>query len=252
MVMVLGKKENRARTLNIGALSFVLLFLLSCTAATNNSQQQQSSHLQAENSMMKKRLPLMERESDVLKKENEQLRGKLQDSAAQNKQLAMDLATLREQYKSDMIVGEEQIRSLEDTLQKIEQENRATLDILLADNKVLQKKMDKQSRTYTDQLAMQKTASAQQLEKLIKENGQKEAELTTKLTKADALAAELAKAREASQAELTSIKAAGLKARGEYLAQMESIKTTNAELNKKIAELSRDLSRQQHPELSLQ
>ena len=270
MFMVLAKKKNRVRSLNIGALFFVLLTLLSCTAATSNSGQPQSTQLRAENAMMKKRLPLMERENDVLNKENAQLRVKLQDLAAQNKQLVMDIDSLRQRYKGDMVVGEEQIRSLEDTLQKVEQENRATLDILLADNKVLEEKMLKQSRMHIAQLAQQKTASAQQREKLKKENSQKEGELTAQLAAANEkaaaselaaaslqaalseLSAKLAKTREASLAELAAIKAAGSKARSEHLAQLESIKTTNAELNQKIAELSRDLSRQKQPVPNIQ
>ena len=241
MFMVLAKKKNRVRSLNIGALFFVLLTLLSCTAATSNSGQPQSTQLRAENAMMKKRLPLMERENDVLNKENAQLRVKLQDLAAQNKQLVMDIDNLRERYKGDMVVGEEQIRSLEDTLQKVEQENRATLDILLADNKVLEEKMLKQSRTHAAQLAAaNEKAAASELAA---------ASLQAALSE---LSAKLAKTREASLAELAAIKAAGSKARSEYLTQLESIKTTNAELNQKIAELSRDLSRQKQPVPNIQ
>ena len=103
MLMMFNKIKCRVRALNICVLFFSVLFLLSCTAATNNSRQQQSTQLQAENSMMKKRLPLMERESDVLKKENEQLRVKLLDSAAQNKQLAMDLAYPARAAQDDLI-----------------------------------------------------------------------------------------------------------------------------------------------------
>lgn len=241
MFMVLARKKNRLRSLNIGALSFVLVTLLSCTAATNKSGQPQSTQLRAENAMMKKRLPLMERENDVLNKENAQLRVKLQDLAAQNKQLVMDIDNLRERYKGDMVVGEEQIRSLEDTLQKVEQENRATLDILLADNKVLEEKMLKQSRTHTALLAAaNEKAAASELAA---------ASLQAALSE---LSAKLAKTREASLAELAAIKAAGSKARSEHLAQLESIKTTNAELNQKIAELSRDLSRQKQPVPNIQ
>ena len=78
------------------------------------------------------------------------------------------------------------------------------------------------------------------------------AEVSDSLAKANVLAAELTKARAASQAELQSIQAAGRKASQEYLAQLESIKNTNAELNKKITELSGELSRQKHPEPNVQ
>lgn len=278
--MMLCPKQSHARIVHICVLSFVLSSLPACTATNQNNRQQYSTQLQAENSMMKKRLPLMERESDVLNKENEQLRIKLQESGVQNKQLAEALVSLREQYKNDMIVGEEQIRSLEEILEKIEQENRAAIDALLADNKVLQETMVKERRAQKDQLAMQKAASDKQREEMVRENGRKEAELTAKLAaanqkvtamgveiaslkssyseisdklaKANALTAELVQAREASQAELNSIKAAGMKARSEYLAQLESIKTTNVELNKKITELSGDLSRPKQPEPKLQ
>ncbi len=251
---MLCKDISRFRALQGCTLSFVLLFFLSCTPATQNGQQLESSQLQAENSLMKKRLPLMERESDVLKKENQQHRIKIQDLEAQNKQLAMDLASLQQQYEIDMIVGEEQISSLEETIAKIARENKAAIDSLIADNKGLEEKMVKKSQVLHDQLAKQKAVAQQQREKLIKESGQREldltnklsaekeksavgeqkisslkasvAEITGKLAKAKALAAQTAKVRDASQAELASIKA------------------TNATLNKKIAELTGELSRQ--------
>lgn len=268
---MLGKNIRCTRALKGCVVSFILLFFLSCTPATHNEQRPQSSQLQAENSMMKKRLPLMERESDVLKKENQQHRAKIQELETQNRQLAMDLANLQENHEIQMIVGTEQINSLQAALQKNGEENREAIATLRADKKTLEEKMLKESHAAHEQLVMQKAVAKQQREKLIKENDQKELELagkleaarkklaakeleiaslkssidefSDKLEKANALSAEMSKARNASMAELESIKAATKKTRFEYLAQLESIETTNGQLNKKVAELSSDLSR---------
>ena len=67
-----------------------------------DSKQPFDTQLMAENSMMKKRLPLVERESDVLKKENQQHRIKIQDLEMQNKQLSLELTSLNEKYTNDM------------------------------------------------------------------------------------------------------------------------------------------------------
>jgi len=226
--------------------------------------------------MMKKRLPLIERESDVLKKENQQYRIKIQDLEMQNKQLSADLASLREQYESDIAAGNQQISSLEEENQKNTQESKANIDRLTADNKALQEKMTRDLRALKDQIVMQKAAYNKDREKLVQENAQKQLDLTNKLeaadtelamkkkeisslqtsigevfaklVKANTLSTESAKARTAAMAELESIKAAGIKAKNEYQVQLESIRAANADLNKQIAELSRDRSRQKQPE----
>ena len=268
------EKHCRVHALSTCILLFFLLFLLSCTAGNNNIQQPGSGQLLAENSMMKKRLPLIERESDVLKKENQQQRMKIQDLELQNKQLGTELAVLREKYESDMAVGNQQISSLEETLQEKEQESRISIDRLMADHQALKEKMDRDLRALKDQIVMQKAAFNQQRDQLVQENSKRElsltnklgaaekklavkeseilslqsssAEISGKLVKANAISAELASARTATVAELESLKAAGIKAQKKYQAQLESIRAANADLTKKIAVLSNDLSRQKH------
>ena len=268
----LCKNKSYVYALQASMLSFVLLFLLSCAATVQNGQQLQNSQLLAENSMMKKRLPLMERESDVLKKENEQHRMRIQELETQNKQLDLDLVSLHEQYERDKAVGAEQISILQQTLHQNEQENKASIDALNADNKVLGEKMVRDSRQLNEQIVTQKAAFNQEKKKLLREYGQMESKLTGKLDvankklaakeleisslqssiaafsgkldKANALSAELTKARDASLVELEAIKAAGVKSSKEYLMQLEAIKAANVDLNKKITELSSDLS---HP-----
>ncbi len=276
LLTTLCKNNGRVRALTTCTLPFVLLFLLSCTAAHQNNQQAGSSQLHAENSMMKKRLPLIERESDVLKKENQQYRIKMQDLEMQNKQLGTDLVSLREQYEIDMAAGNQQISSLLEEIQKNEQESRANIDRLMADNKALKEKMTRDLRALKDQIVMQKAAFNKDREKIVQENAKKELNLTNKLdtadkeltikkaeisslqssiseisgklVKANTVSAELAQAGTATTAELESIKAAGIKAKNEYQIQLESIRAANADLNKQIAELSSDLSRQKRPE----
>ncbi len=272
LLTTLCKNNGRVRALTTCTLPFVLLFLLSCTAAQQNSQLPGSGQLLAENSMMKKRLPLIERESDVLKKENQQHRIKIEDLEIKNEQLDMDLVSLREKYESDMAVGNQQISTLQETLHKNEQESKASIDRLIDDNKALKEKMDQGIHALKDQIVMQKAAFNEEREQLVQENAKKElnvsnklaaadkelalreseiaslkstiSEISGKLVKANTLSAELAKARTATVAELESMKAVGIKAQREYQVQLESIQAANADLNKKIAEFSNDLSRQ--------
>ncbi len=264
-LMMLFKHKSRIFALNICMVSFALLPLLSCTATSQNGKSSSGQFL-AENSMMKKRLSLIERESDVLKKESQQHRTKIQELETENKQLSVELTSLNEKYLSDMADAEEQIDYLQQTITKIEKENSDHIDELLAENKALGEKRSRENLAFQEQIAKQKATFNQERELKMQESARRELNLSTqlnaldkkiaekeleistlkqavsdlsaKLDAANALAKKLTNDRAAALAELESVKAASKITAETNSLELESIKADNAALNKKIAELN--------------
>ena len=258
--------------MNLCAVSFVMLFLLSCTAVATDGKQTFNSRFLAENSMMKKRLPLLERESDILKKENQQNRMKIQDLETQKRDLGLELTSLNEKYVGDMAIGEEQIRYLLETIQRMEKENSEGMEALISHNTALEAKRVQERKTLNEQIVMQKTIFDKEREQIIEGNTKRESdlsnqlaglknnleskeleisslklavsEISTKLDAAATLAEAIRKTRDESVAELEAVKAADKKARDEFLVELEAIKAVNANLKKNLAELSNELASQ--------
>lgn len=269
---------RRISASTICVVSVSLFCLMSCTAVLHNGKQPVDNRLQAENSMMKKRLPLIERESDVLKKENEQHRAKIQDLEAKNRQIALELASQKEQYLRDMAAAQEEIGGLQEELQNSEKEYGKKIDILTEANKDaeatrrrelknLHEQIEKQKTAFQQEIAKNKQVTEQERQKIIEENGQRELALSTQLAllkkklepketeiaslklaiseisiqlgAASSLSESLKKARDESLAELESLKKADQKKREQIQARLEALQTTNAELSKQLAEQER-------------
>jgi chromosome segregation ATPase len=267
--------NSRIVAMNICAVSFVVLFLLSCTAAVTDGKQTFNSRVLAENSMMKKRLPLLERESDVLKKENQQNRMKIQDLETQNKNLGLELTSLNEKYAGDMAIGEGQIKYLLETIERIEKENNESMKALISHNTALEAKRLQERNTLKEQIVMQKATFDKEREQILQGNTKREldlsnqlaalknnleskeleisslklavSEISTKLDAATTLSETLRKARDESVAKLESVKATNKKDRDKSLVELESVKAVNANLNKNLAELSNKLASQNRP-----
>jgi chromosome segregation ATPase len=287
------KNNIHTIALNICAVSLVALLSLSCTATMKDGMQRSDNQLLAENSMMKKRLPMVERESDVLKKESRQYRMKVQELEAQNKKLSLELTSLNEKYTNDVAIGEEKISYLHEFVQKIEKENSERIEEFIALNEVLETNFARESQALKEQISTQKASFVKEREQILEENAKRDLnqsieintlkkelepkesqilafklainEISVQLGAATTLSEALRKARDESLAELESVKAANIKARDESLAELvsvkaastkiteeslaelNSVKATNANLNKKMTELSSQLSNQHIP-----
>lgn len=269
------KNNIRTIALNICAVSLVALLSLSCTAKMKDGVQASDNQLFAENSMMKKRLPLVERESDVLKKENRQYRTKIQELEAQNKKLSLELTSLNEKYTNDVAIDEEEINYLHELIQRIEKENSERIEELISQKKVLEAKLARDTQALKEEIAAQKSAFVKEREQILQENAKRDLsqtleinslkkeiepketeissyklainEISLQLGAATALSEALKKSRDKTLAELESVKAASKKNKDESLVELESIKTVNASLHKKMAELSSQLSNQYVP-----
>lgn len=272
---MLFKNNIHTIVLNFCAVLLVSFFLLSCTATMNDGMQPFGNQLLAENSMMKKRLPMVERESDVLKKENRQYRMKVQELETQNKKLNLELSSLNEKYINDMAIGEEEINYLHELVQRIEKENSERIEELVSRNKILEANLAREIHALKEQISNQKSLFVKEREQILQESAKRDLsqnleintlkkeleskesqilsyklainEISIQLGAATALSDALRKSRDESLAELEAVKVANKQNKEESLAELESVKIINASLNKKMAELSSQLSNQYVP-----
>ena len=244
------------RMLGLCSVSLIVMVCTACPAPVKQDAQLLNGRILAENSTMKKRLPLIERENDVLKKENLQHRMKVLDLESQVKQLGLELASLNDKYAKDMAASAEQINKLQETIQRVEQESSARLQELTSKNTALKAKMAREVQDLKDQMAKQNDAHIQERKQIMQENAQREFDLTARL---DALK----KALEAKDLEIASRKMAMeeissrlgeatalsdslKKIRDAAVAELESVKAANGELTQKVDALTRQLTVQKN------
>lgn len=222
--------------LHIFVPAALLVLMVSCATPVSQESQPYGSQLMAENSMMKKRLPLIERENDVLKKENYQQREQIQELEVRVSDLNHDFTSLEAKYNTDITAAGERILRLEDTIKEKDRKSTAKIKELVTSNKNLEKKMTQTVKSLNEKMAAQEKAFSQQREQIVQENAKKESaltsqieemkktlksreseigslkatasELSAKLKEAEALAQTLKKANDSCEAELASVKAA--------------------------------------------
>jgi chromosome segregation ATPase len=253
--------------LNICALSCVMLLLLSCAATVQEGNQSFNGRLLAENSMMKKRLPLIERENDVLKKENQQHIDRIQELETANRQLGLELISLQENLANDKAMSNQEIGRLQDNLQQMEQENSETITALKSQSRNLEAKLTRGIEALNEQLVKQKAAFLKERDQLGQDHAKRELELSTQLAvlkkklepkeeeiaslklaiseisiqlgAATTLSESLRKARDESLAKLESVQAANTKAREQSRAELEAMKAADRKAREKTqAELA--------------
>ncbi len=248
------KKDSLLCALNLCAALFIPVFFISCSAYVKKDDQPSNNRISAEYSMMKKRLPLIERENDVLRKENFQHRKTIKDLEAQIKGLNLELTFLRDKYANDLAIREEQLSSQQETIQTIEQESDERIETLTALNNALETKLGREVQALNEQMVKQKEAFNQELEQIIQQNAKRESNLLIQLNdlkktlkpKELEIASLKATVTEISiqLAEATALSRALKKARDDSMAELESEKAAKAELIKKMDALSHALSLQ--------
>ena len=223
-------------TLNMGIALLLMALCAGCTAGVKAEDPFSNGRLLAENSILKKRLPLIERENDVLTKENLQYRSKINELGLRIKQLESELTALDAKYATDTAADAEKIRNLQQSIEGMEKENAARLEQLQAMNSALEKKRAQEVQMLHEQIAKLKISFSRERDHLEQESAQREArlsdemedlkktlknkelelssyklaigEISTRLGEAKALAEDMKKARDQSLAELASVKAA--------------------------------------------
>lgn len=252
-----SRKYGILSVLLVYAVLSAPVFVISCSGLSKENGPSFDSQLSAENSMMKKRLPLIERENDVLKKENQQHRATIFDLESQIQRLNLELTALREKYTNDMAGAAEQISSLQDAMQKNQSDNAEKIEALDALNKSLEKKLNREIHNLNEKMTRQKAAFDRERTQINAEHAKKQSNLTSQLER-------LQKTIEPKDLEISSLKRAIAeisvqlgeattaskamkKARDDAQADLEAAKAANAELIKKMDALNHELSMQNKP-----
>jgi chromosome segregation ATPase len=230
---MLYRNNGMLYVFNIFAMVFLLVGCISCAGSIKGDDPSLNSRLLAENSSIKKRLPLIERENDILSRENHQNRTKIQDLETKIEKLGSELTLLNEKYAADMAADEEQIEGLQLAIQEIEKESTEKIE-----------KLTKEVQARNDLIVTQKEAFDRERDQMVQENANRELALSRQIDdlKNTIAANALEKASlETAVSEIsskldeqTALAQALSKARDEAMAELETVKTLNAELTQKL------------------
>jgi chromosome segregation ATPase len=271
---------ERQGKLSMSVLNMAILFLglvccVSCATQSITDVPRQRDLLFAEHSTMKKRLPLVERENDVLAKENDHYRRWVRDLENNIKKLSAELAATQEANSRELAAKREEINHLEIAMQKLEEETSERITVLntamvaqeekfIAQREQLIKEMELKESILNSQLASKEKeldakaveiatlASAKaDLEKALEKKQLEISELATfKTTLENTLASKgrelsrLTAANEKNEKKIndTNEMIASLKkARDKSRAELESAKAANADLVKTFSKLFNQL-----------
>ncbi|MDA8137237.1 MAG: hypothetical protein M0036_01185 [Desulfobacteraceae bacterium] len=222
---------NRTIGRTIGAivgLSFMIV--VSCVSPGESTKADTPERIMAENSQMKRRLPMLERENDVLKQENLQYRAKTQQMEANLEKTNSDLLALQEQYSKDMALNEEQIKSLHTKYNLFEAQSARTLEDL---NKLygdLQTKHTQEIKALNEKIAAQRTDFNKERDQLKQTYADMELKLSSQIN-------ELKSSLHTSENDINALKATNSEIsqqRDDALRQVEKVKLERDETLQKL------------------
>ena len=99
------------RIIGVGGL---MLLAVSCVTTRQTMKDDASDRIRAENSQFKQHIPLIERENDVLKRENLQYQTKVRNLSGKIESLQFSLNDLNQKYDRAVTANQEQIRQLQE------------------------------------------------------------------------------------------------------------------------------------------
>lgn len=260
---MVGKKKATLFILNMVAWASVMAFGSSCATPTAGNARDANNRLLAENSTMKKRLPLLERENDILAKENGQHKARIQDLETAIHRLTAELAANKAQYAQTLADRSGQIETLTNALQNLTESSTKEIATLNAQMVVQEERFTKarvKVAQERDQVILERDRIIQQkkdieatlsakldntnnaLETVDLENKKlaaAKADLETSLDAKNRALAELARANESLSAKLDETLAAVAelkKSRDAAMADLQSTQAANASLLQKMAE----------------
>lgn len=116
--------------LNTAIFSLISACCVSCTTPQIKDAPEQRQLLFAEHRAMKKRLPLVERENDVLTKENQHYQKWVRDLEDKIKNLTDDVADTKEKYALEIAAKNAQINHIEISIQTLDKEKNEQIEAL--------------------------------------------------------------------------------------------------------------------------
>lgn len=133
----------------------LLPLIISCVTSGETIKGGSTDRIMAEHSQMRRRLPLIERENDVLKQENLLFKTKVQQLTAKNEKLESDLDTMNDIYERDMAFSEELIQNLQKKYEIFTAESTRQVETLNQRLDELELKRTQEIETLNDQIESQ-------------------------------------------------------------------------------------------------
>jgi chromosome segregation ATPase len=219
---------DRVQALRV-AIFAVLLLVNSCTTTDRGSAHSTADRIMAENSQMKKRIPLIERENDVLMQENLQYKSRLQEATTRIEGLRADLSYLTEKFGAYVTSTEMQIHFLAENYALLEKTSSHQISELSSRYKDLELKRQEEIKQLNAHIISQNSAFIEEKKKL----ELKAAEIELKLDMREAQLASLKTTHDELLTKLDAVSgrlAEALLQRSQIEKDLETLRAVKAEL----------------------
>lgn len=158
-----------------------VLVSVSCASVGGASYRQLAEQLKSENSLMKGRLALLQRENHVLRNENLIGKKEIQNLGARIEKLAADIESLKEKHRGEMALKESQ---LQDQLKKnaiLQQESSQKIQEIMQLSKDIELRLGGEVKRLGSELSKQQESFNGERERLKTEAAKKEFALSSEI-----------------------------------------------------------------------
>jgi len=143
-----------------------VLVSVSCASVGGASYQQLAEQLKSENSLMKGRLVLLQRENHVLRNENLLGKKEIQNLGARIEKLAADIESLREKHRGELALKEGQIQDMLKKNEILRQESSQKIQELMQLAKDIELRLGNEAKRLGAELSKQQESFNGEREKL--------------------------------------------------------------------------------------
>jgi chromosome segregation ATPase len=175
--------------------------LCACASSGRSGNGPATEQLRAENSLIKKRLILAERENAVLKDENLQCKSDNRQLAARIEKLTADIAALDERYRKDIALRENQYQALQQKNAVLSKESSEKIRELSELNRAIESRLGGEIARINEEMRRLQESFTKERETVRNENTRRELALAREIES-------LKKLAEGREAEAASLKTA--------------------------------------------
>jgi chromosome segregation ATPase len=138
--------------------------IFSCSSMTKSKCLELNDNLTSENTLMKKKITLMEREGGVLKEENLLYKRDLQQRMAEVEHLVNEIKSLKDKYDNDTALWNSRYLNIVDKNKILEKESSEKIREMSELNRQLEVKLGDDIKRLTGEMAARVKASAKEIE----------------------------------------------------------------------------------------
>lgn len=226
--MIRRQSENRRMKLSV----IMALCACACASRPKTDGMPVTEQLRAENSLIKKRLILAERENAVLKDENLQCKNDNRQLCARIEKLGADIALLDERYKKDIALRESQNQALQQKNAVLAKESSEKIRELSELYRATESRLGEEISRLNEELRKLQVSYAREREAVRNENAQRELALSREIESIKRFAA----GKEA-EADVLKTALSALERRCEEITKVAD--TRERELNEREGELQK-------------